>query len=152
MANIGSLWVQGFKYMMVLSILGMVPMCGIGALTYGAYMGLADHGDPLGYILGAFFLLFLAMMVVAVLVPALLLRYAMTDSAASLLDVRSALGDIKHGPGDYALIFLFPMMAWVATSIISFTGVGAILVLPLTVLTLIIQGRMLGNYYRAYFQ
>ncbi len=150
--NFGSLWVQGLKYMVVLSILGLVPMCGIGALTYGAYAGFADNGDPLGYILGALFLFFIAMMVLAVLVPALLLRFAMTDSAASLLDVGSAIGDIKHGPGDYALIFIFPLMASIASSIISFTGVGAILVLPITVLTLIIQGRMLGNYYRAYFQ
>ena len=152
MENLGSLWVQGFKYMVVLSILGMVPMFGVGALTYGAYAGFADNGDPLGYILGGCFLRFVVMMLLAVLIPALLLRFAMTDSVGSLFDVGSALGDIKHGPGDYALIFIFPMIASIATSIVSFTGIGAILVLPLTVLTLVIQGRMLGNYYRAYFQ
>ena len=152
MENLGSLWVQGFKYMVVLTVLGAIPVCGVGGLSYGAYMGLADNGDPLPYILGGILLFSLLMMVLAVVLPALLLRFAMTDSVASLFDVGSAIGDIKHGPGDYALIFIFPMIASIATSIVSFTGIGAILVLPLTVLTLIIQGRMLGNYYRAYFQ
>ncbi|MCA9781018.1 MAG: DUF4013 domain-containing protein [Candidatus Eremiobacteraeota bacterium] len=152
MANIGPLWVQGFTYAIMLSLLGMIPMLGVGALCYGAYMGMADNGDPLPYIFGAFLLLMLVAMVIGILVPALLLRFAMTGSPASLLDIGAAINDIKHGPGDYALIFIFPLMASVLTSIVSFTGVGAVLVLPLTVLTMIIQGRMLGNYYRAYFQ
>ena len=94
---------------------------------------------------------FLVLLMLGILVPALMLRYAMTGNTASLFDVRSAMSDIKQGPSDYAVIVLVPLAGQFLVSLVGATGLGLLLVIPLTVLVMIVQARMLGNYYRAYF-
>lgn len=151
-SDFGSMWVKGFLISVVLGLLILVPTMGIGALTYGAVMAMGDDQGQMVLLIGLAMVLFLlACLLLGVLMPALLLRYAMTDQFSSLFDIGAAISDIKQGPGDYALIFFFPLIASIVSTLVSATGVGAILVLPLTVLTMIIQGRMIGNYYRAYF-
>ena len=151
--DFGKMWVSGFMVSLALCALVMIPMFAFGTLGIGSmYLMQSSEGLAVSMmvILGFFFVAFCV--AIGVLMPALLLRYAMTEAVSSLFDVRAAFNDIKQGPGDYALIFLFPFMASIVTSLVSATGIGVILALPLTVLTMIIQGRMLGNYYRAYFQ
>lgn len=150
--NFGKLWMQGFVYCLMLFCLMFLPMIAVGMMTYGACMSMEDSSAVMGVVITGVFIAMALVMILCVVIPALMLRYAMTEQVSSLLDIRSAISDMKHGPGDYALIFFFPMLASIVTTMVSATGIGAILVFPLTILILIIQGRMLGNYYRAYFQ
>lgn len=152
-ANFVSLWVKGLIFSLMIGLVMLVPAMGVGALTVGGCMAVQDNQNAaVGVGIAGFLLAMLLITIACVFMPALLLRYAMTDSAGSLIDFGSAWSDMKQGPGDYALIFFFPMMASLVTTLVSATGVGMILVIPLTILTMIIQARMLGNYYRAYFQ
>lgn len=152
-ANFGSLWVKGFIFSLMLGLVIMVPAMGVGAVTVGACMALEGSSSDAaaGVVICGVLLAMLLIFIGCVFMPALLLRYAMTDSASSLVDLKAAWNDMKQGPGDYALIFFFPMIASFVTTLVSATGVGMILVIPLTILAMIIQARMLGNYYRAYF-
>lgn len=152
-ANFGSLWVKGFVFSLMICLVMMVPAMGVGALTVGGCIAMEDNQNlAVGIGITGFLVAMFLILVACVFMPALLLRYAMTGSAGSLLDLGSAWSDMRQGPGDYALIFFFPMLASLVTTLVGATGVGFILVIPLTILTMIIQARMLGNYYRAYFQ
>ena len=150
--DFGAMWVKGFMFALVIALIGFVPAMAIGGLAFGGAMSVqGDDGLTMLFAFGGIGLFLLFCFAFAVLLPALMLRYAMTDSTSSLFDIGAAINDIKQGPGDYALIFFFPMLASLVTSVVSATGIGIILVIPLTILTMIIQARMLGNYYRAYF-
>ena len=150
--DFGAMWVTGFIFSFFLGVLALVPALGIGGLAFGGAMTVQGNDNlTMLFAFGGLGLFFLFCFALALLMPALMLRYAMTDSTSSLFDIGAALNDIKQGPGDYALIFFFPMLASLVTSVVSATGIGAILFIPLTILTMVIQARMLGNYYRAYF-
>jgi len=152
-SNFGSLWVKGVVFSVLISVLMMVPMFALGAIGFGTVMaaGQASEGLAIGLGIVMAIAFFLVLLMLGILVPALMLRYAMTGNTASLFDVRSAMSDIKQGPSDYAVIVLVPLAGQFLVSLVGATGLGLLLVIPLTVLVMIVQARMLGNYYRAYF-
>jgi Protein of unknown function (DUF4013) len=153
-SNFGSLWMKGLVFGFMLCVVVMIPIMGFGAIGVGAAMALDGGGNEgVAAVLGVsgllLFLLFC--FVIGILIPALMLRYAMTGSVSSLFDIRAAFSDIKQGPSDYAVIVIVPILGQFLAGLVSATGIGMVLVIPLTVLIMIVQARMLGNYYRAYF-
>lgn len=152
--NVGSLWIQGFICSLVMGLVITLPAILVGGLGVGAAIALGDSlgGAAAVLAIGLVLLCLLIMMAFAFMAPALMLRYAMTENAASLMDLSTAWGDVKQGPTDYIAIAAFPILAMILFTALSFTGIGALLAIPGGVLMMFIQGRMLGNYYRLYFQ
>jgi hypothetical protein len=150
--DFGPMWIKGLIFYLVFGLVVAVPSISVGTLMVGGVMAAGvDPGNGLGLVLGILCCLGLVAFIVSIFMPALMLRYAMTESAASILNIRAALNDMKQGPADYALIFFFPVLVMIVTLMLSVTGIGAILSVPLSVLGMLVQARMLGNYYRAYF-
>lgn len=151
--NFGNMWVKGCIVSLMICVLMFVPMGLFGTLAFGGAAVMQNNeAMALSWMVILALAFFALCFVIGIMMPALMLRYAMTDSVSSLFDLRAAFNDIKQGPGDYAMVVLFPILASFVSTLVSATGIGVILVLPLTVLTMIIQGRLMGNYYRAYFQ
>lgn len=152
--NVGSLWIQGFICAIVMGLIITLPAILLGGLGIGAMVALGDSmgGAAAVFGIGIGLMCILLMMVFGFMAPALMLRYAMTENAASLMDLSTAWGDIKQGPTDYIAIAAFPILASFAFGLLSFTGIGALLAIPGGVLMMFMQGRMIGNYYRLYFQ
>lgn len=148
----GGLWIKGFVFALILCALMLIPTLGLGAVAVGGVMALGDNGAGAAIAVGMTVMIFIAIFLVTLLIPALTLRYAMTGSASSLFDVGAAISDMKQGPADYAVIWLVPFAGQMIAGLAGATGVGLLLLFPITVLIMIIQGRMLGNYYRAYFE
>ncbi len=157
--DFGKLWVSGFIFTLFMIALTMVPISVVGGGVFMMAAGVVQMGGdgaaPIAMIgMGLVFLvvmvLYLAIMFLA---PALMLRYAMTEQWSSLIDIPTAISDMKHGISDYLAIVFFPVVAscaMLALSTVTF-GIGGILAIPGGVLVMFIQARMLGNYYRLYF-
>lgn len=150
-----SLWVQGFLVTLILGLLFTVPIGVVVTAAVGGAVAMGPETNPgvLAAIVGAVLLLMLACMILLFLMPAMTLRYAMTQQLSSFFDFSTAIGDIKQGLGDYLLIVFFPVLAGMAVSAISMVtmGLGLIIAIPANVLIMYIQARMIGNYYRLYF-
>lgn len=150
--NLGSMWVQGFLWGLAMFGIALIPIVGLGAVGFGGFMAFQENEQASMLVLCLVMLLFFAVvMVLGLLGPALILRYAMTGSISSMFDIGALINDVRQGPADYVVIALIPMAGQMVASFAGATGIGVILLFPITVLTMIIQGRMLGNYYRAYF-
>lgn len=152
----GALWMQGLLVTIILMVLFTVPIGVAVAATVGGVMALGPQqmGGTMVLVIGAVVLMLLAACFALIfLLPALTLRYAMTQQVGSLFDFATAIGDIKQGFGDYLMIVLFPVVAMLAVGVVVFftAGIGGILALPAQVLVMYIQARMIGNYYRLYF-
>ena len=150
--NFGKMWTQGFILGLVLCGIVMVPTLAIGGVCVGGAMAFQDNeGLVMGVAITGLLVFFAFLLLYTILWPAFMLRYAMTGSISQTLDFGAIINDVKQGPADFVVIALIPMAGQLVSSLASATGVGVILILPIMVLTMIVQGRMLGNYYRAYF-
>lgn len=150
-----SLWVQGFLVTLIVGLLFTVPIGVVVAAVVGGVMAMGQDSG-MGMMLavgGALGLVMLASMFLLFLMPALTLRYAMTQQVGALFDFATALGDIKQGLGDYLMIVFFPVIAGMAVIALTLLtgGLGGILAVPANILIMYIQARMIGNYYRLYF-
>ena len=152
-----SLWMQGLLVTIILALLFSIPIGAVVAASVGGFLAMGQQQVDLGGMILAvaavlLFLVFASFCLIFLL-PALMLRYAMTGEVSSLFDISTALGDIKQGFGDYLMIVLFPILVGLATSTLALCtmGVGLILAIPVQILMMYIQGRMIGNYYRLYF-
>lgn len=145
----GKLWIHGFICCLCLylvTLLSFVPLVGIGFVSAVTY-----HDESIILIL--FLVCYpLLLWILGRLLPALMLRYAMTQQATSLFGLRNAWNDLKIAPKDSAWFFLFPFLSTVLLSLLSVSGVGVILAIPGSILTMFILGRILGSYYRVHFQ
>jgi hypothetical protein len=150
-----SLWLRGFVVTAILAVLLALPTIGFTGVVVGglATFGQESMGTMIAAILVALFGLLAVCLAFMALVPAMTLRYAMTEQVSSFFDVSTAIGDIKQGVGDYLMIVLFPVLASLALTVLSFltAGLGFLLTVPVTVLIMYIQARMIGNFYRLYF-
>ncbi len=152
------LWVRGFKMMLMLMVLSLLPvgvtigMITTGVMAAGGGGGGGDSAMMLVTILGGLFAL-LCYLVIGLLFPAMMLRYAMTDQVGAFFDISTLLADIRQGLGDYLMVVFFPIIAMFALGllIIVTAGLGALLAYPAYALIMFIQARMIGNYYRLYF-
>lgn len=152
--NPGKLWIQGFIFYFMFGVIMLVPMMLGGALVAGAVAMMGDQAGGMGVgVLVLFILAFLGLIfTMCFLMPALMLRYAMTETVSSLFDFSTAWGDIKQGTTDYIAIAAFPVLAGFALNLLAATGIGALAAIPGYTLMMYVQGRMIGNYYRLYFQ
>lgn len=153
----GSLWVRGAKMFLALMLLSLIPMgVTIGMVTAGAMaMSGNSPGEPMvsaAVVLAALFVLF-CYLVLGLLFPAMMLRYAMTDQVSSFFDFSTLIADMRQGVGDYLMIVFFPFIAGIVLLLGIFltAGLGALLAYPAYALIMFIQARMIGNYYRLYF-
>ena len=157
--NIGKLWISGFIFTVFMVGLTIIPIGvvggGVAMMAAGASQLGGDGAAPIALIgvvlVGLVVMaLYLAILFLA---PALMLRYAMTEQWTSLIDIPTAIGDMKHGVSDYLAIVFFPVIASLAMVALSALtlGIGSILAFPGGVLVMFIQARMIGNYYRLYF-
>lgn len=149
------MWKQGFIwYFMFACIWGVLGM--LNGVFFAASMSAFDRPGP-GEGPPAFavvfliihLLIFLGVMVAA---PASMLRYSMTEQARSVWDLKSLKGDIAQGIGDYAKIVLLPILGMFLIGLLAITGLGLLLVIPATPILAFAHARMVGNYYRLYFQ
>lgn len=149
-SGFGSLWVSGFVVTLVLLAVFGLPIAATIAMVVGGAVAFGDSGGGtvvFGVLaVGAVMLLSLAY---GCLMPALMLRYAMTGQLSVFLDISTALGDIKQGFADYLVIVLFPFICSIVLAVLS--GVTFGLASVAAPLVMYIQGRMIGNYYRLYF-
>ena len=154
----GDLWIRGFKVLMLLMVLAMVPVgVMVGMVVTGA-MATGGGDGASGALGGAMMFLGVAfaglcLLLLAMVIPAMMLRFAMTNQVSSFFDFSTIMADIRQGLGDYLMIVLFPVVAMAVITLGTFLtmGIGAILAYPASVLVMYIQARMIGNYYRAYF-
>ncbi len=153
--NFGALWMSGLMVSLVVLALFGIPMVLVTGMTIGGAIAFGENsGGAIALVaMLALGLVCLGSMVLAFLMPAMLLRYAMTGQVSSFLDFSTAIGDIKVGFVDYLVIVLFPMVASLALGVVSAMtfGIGGLLAIPASALIVFIQGRMIGNYYRLYF-
>lgn len=154
-SNFGALWMSGLMVFLVGMVLFGVPSVAITGMIIGGAVAFGDSSGGMVALVAmlAVGLLCLACLALAFLMPAMMLRYAMTGQVGSFFDFSTAIGDIKVGFIDYLVIVLFPMAASLALSVLSAMtfGLGALLAIPGSALIMFIQGRMIGNYYRLYF-
>ena len=158
--DLGNLWIQGFMVMLVMGAIFMLPSIAIAVATGTALYvsaGTLDAAEgPAVLLILALAGLALAVTILglAFLAPALILRYALTGNMSSLFDFSTAWGDIQHGFSDYLLIAAFPILASIVSMIFMTVtaGIGALLAPLISVFILMIQARMIGSYYRLYFQ
>ena len=132
----------------------VVAMTVGGAIALGGSDGGQQaQGLALVAALLGFLLVLFGSFALAFLMPAMMLRYAMTEQIGSFFDFSTAIADIKQGFGDYLMIFFFPILGSLAVGMLGAVtfGLGLVLSIPATVLIMYIQARMIGNYYRAYF-
>lgn len=152
----GDLWVRGFKVMLVLMVLALVPTgVMIGMAVTGVMAAGSDGGGGIGALfmgLGGLFAL-ACFLLLALVIPAMMLRFAMTNQVSSFFEFSTIMADIRQGLGDYLLIVFFPVIAGFVLVLVSLLtmGIGALLAYPAGVWISFIQARMIGNYYRAYF-
>lgn len=158
--NIGKLWISGFIFTVFIIALTIVPVGvvggGVAMVAAGASQLGGDGATPIALLIGVGLLGLVVMAIylaILFLAPALMLRYAMTEQWTSLIDIPTAIGDMKHGVSDYLAIVFFPVIASLAMVALSALtlGIGSILAFPGGVLVMFIQARMIGNYYRLYF-
>lgn len=158
--SFGGLWLQGFVVAMVGMLIFSVPAC---IIIFSAAAAIYVSVGTLDYATAPVALLILALATLAVLAfvlaiaflaPALVLRYALTGNVSALVDVPTAWGDIQHGLLDYLVIALFPVVVGVVSFfVVLFSGGVAGLIAPfVSVIVLFVQARMIGNYYKLYFQ
>lgn len=148
--NFGKLWVHGFICcicLYLITLLLFIPVVALG--MFFAAAAFQEEAIFVVVVLVSYPLLF---WILGRLLPALMLRYAMTEQARSLFGIRDAWNDIRIGPKDSAWFFLFPFLSGIILTVLSVTGVGALLLIPGSVLTMFILGRIIGNYYRIHFQ
>jgi hypothetical protein len=151
----GSMWVRGFIVSLLLGLLITVPFGIVAAMAVGGAVAFGEQSQGLAVMamIGAVLLLLFGSFALAFLMPAMMLRYAMTEQIGSFFDFSTAIADIKQGFGDYLMIFFFPFVASLAVGMVGALtfGLGLVLSIPATVLIMYIQARMIGNYYRTYF-
>lgn len=154
-SGFGRLWWQGLIVCFLMFGLALIPLA--ASLGISFFLLPAAGSDNAMLALAVTLLSMLGMLVILLVMaafwPALMLRYAMTGQVSSLTDFSTALGDMRQGPADYAVIVLFPVVASIAIGALTTltAGIGGLFSLPLGVLMMFIQARMLGNYYRLYF-
>lgn len=154
-SNFGALWMRGLVVFLVGMLLFGLPTTAVVGMTIGGALAFGQDGAGLAVLIGmgAIGLLSLVCLALAFLMPAMMLRYAMTEQVSAFFDFSTAIGDIKAGFVDYLVIVLFPVVASLALMILSTVtfGLGGLLAIPASALVMFIQGRMIGNYYRLYF-
>lgn len=154
--DVGGLWVSGFVFSLIMCAIFLVPglvvAAGVFMMLGGAFGSDSGGGAMIG--IGAIVVILVGILlcILSILGPALMMRYAMTRRIGSLVDFRTAIADIKLGFGDYMIVLSFPFLAGVVAATISFVtaGLGAILSIPISVLSMYIQARLIGTYYRLY--
>lgn len=148
--NLGKLWKQGFFICALLGGFYMVSM-----LTVMGVVMASSGGRPGDWVFVVFFGSYLVIVgTLFFFYPAMALRYALTEQVGSMLQFRTLLSDIRQGTTDYLAIVFFPIVFLVVSVFVAActAGVGMFLLFPATVLAMMVQGRMIGSYYRLYFQ
>lgn len=149
-SGFGALWMSGLLVSLVLFGLLAMPACGVMFLIAGSTMAFGDSGGAIiGVSIVGVGLVMLLCLAYGFLMPALMLRYAMTGRLGAFFDFSTAFSDIRHGFVDYLVIVLFPFFASLLLAAAS--GITFGLASVLAPLVMYIQGRMIGNYYRLYF-
>jgi hypothetical protein len=149
--NFVSLWTKGLVLSLILAGLVLVPMSLVLGLFFSMTFMFTGHGALMvGWLLFAGLVSFLAATALTIPMPALVLNYVISGDVGSLLNLPQALRTMSRSPGDYAVIALLPVAAMVLSAMVSTTGVGAILTVPLFAFTWLVQGRMLGQYHRMF--
>lgn len=148
----GKQWLEGFWITLVGMVALTVLIFGLTAF-YIAFM--PENGNDLTMVIltiaAAILIGLLFLLVFSTLAPALLLRYALQRNVASLFDVPTAISDIKLGFWDYMLLSSVPVLGSIASILVSGTVIGVLAVPLISAVTIAVQGKMLGDYYRAYF-
>ena len=138
---------------LILTVLMVVPMMLIGGVLFSMTFLFTSHAAlMLSWLFIAAVVSGLAALAIAIPMPALVLNYVVSQNISSLWNLRDALDVMKRSVGDYALIAGLPVGAAVLSGMVSTTGIGAILTIPLFALTWIVQARMLGEYHRTFCQ
>jgi hypothetical protein len=155
-----TLWWQGSVLLCGLSSAFMLPFLLVStAATLSAIM-FGGAMDTIGLAIGGLFLGLLILIAASAgiffLVPAMVLRYVMTETTGTFFDVTNLVLDIKQGVPDYLAILLFPALATLPLMLLNaIPGVGTLISLLLqalfTVPIIMIAARMLGKFYLAYF-
>lgn len=145
-------WLEGFWLLLIGCFAVLIMASGVAATTMAVLPYVET--DPMIFLLSTLVVVLVTLfllLVLGTLAPALLLRYALQRTVSSLFDVTTAMSDIKQGPGDYTLLSSVPLIGGLATLVFSGTLIGLLAVPLISAATLVVQGKMLGDYYRAYF-
>lgn len=153
----GDMWIRGLKVSLVLFALALIPIgVTVGMAVTGVMAsGGGDAGGGIGLLfmgLGGLFSI-TCFLLMALFLPAMMLRFAMTNQLSSFFEFSTIMADIRQGLGDYLMIVFFPIVGTLVMMVVAAItfGLGAILLYPAGVWMMFIQARMIGNYYRAYF-
>jgi len=151
--NLGDKFVQGLMLLVVLLVIS-IPTWLFGCIVT-VFNGLAASSNSDALVTLAtlvsvlmWLLITLYGLILAIFIPALTIRYAMTRNFGATLKIGEAWKIIKANLGNYILIII---IAYVAQLVASFGVIACVIGVFLTYFwAYLVQGHLLGQYYRNY--
>lgn len=151
---------KGMKLLLIVGIFALPPgillfmsfgASLVGVLTSAATQSLAGVASGVGLGLVGLFVTGIVALVLWIVLPMCVVRYATSGSVGSAFDFGAVLADMGKGPLDYiAILLVWPVTHQLVSWILGIIPMGALLIWPFTVYMLLVLAGLMGQYARLY--
>ena len=150
--DVWELWKRGFLSLLGVGFLQVIPAL-LNMLAAFYFISTHDPdqgtGPPTGFLV-CFGIHALLLFLTLFLFPAFSIQVTKTKDWQSLFKLREVASITRANIGSYIVLVFFPFFSWLALALLTFTGIGVLLVIPALPLVFFAHARLTGHYYRDY--